>query len=317
VRVPTPPTDVLLTGAKGFVGRHVLEQGRAAGLRVVPLTGDARDPGNVAAQVHPSPPAAIVHLASALRRPGAPIWQRLVEDLAMLGALLTALQGHEGTLLVAVGSAAQYGASGSHDLAETAPTGPVTPYGAAKCILEKAALAAPLRSGVRVVWARPFNHVGTGQGLDAPVPSWARRVAVAEATGGGTVDAGELDVVRDLLDVRDVANAYLALARSNVTGIVNICSGKPVVMSQVMAWLIDAAHVPLRVIRDPSLLRHDDPVRVVGDPGRLLRETDWTPRIDVQESVRAVLDEQRAFVGPDALPNGIGSSRDRGRSIRG
>ena len=92
--------------------------------------------------------------------------------------------------------------------------------------------SAALNGGVRVIWARAFNHVGPGQGPDAPVAQWARQVAEAELAGGGTLRTGALDVVRDFLDVRDVADAYLALVRSPAEGAVNVCSGEPTPLSR-------------------------------------------------------------------------------------
>ncbi|HEY1538608.1 MAG TPA: GDP-mannose 4,6-dehydratase, partial [Solirubrobacteraceae bacterium] len=148
-----------------------------------------------------------------------------------------------------------------------------------------------------------FNHVGPGQGPDAPVAQWARQVASAELRGSGTLRTGALDVVRDFLDVRDVADAYLALVRSPAEGAVNVCSGEPTPLSRMAEIVIGQAGVPIELERDAALVRGLDPPFVVGDPGRLRTLTDWAPHFELAASVGELLDECRAaLAGADAEP---------------
>src|SRR5689334_5615561 len=262
--------DVFVTGAGGFVGRHVVDRARSAGLRVQAAEGDLRAPDALDAQIAAARPGAVIHLAAA-RRGGDP-WPALTNDLAMTGAVLAAVARHapEAPVLVP-GSAAQYGMGAPRPLREDEPTAPVSPYGATKAVIERAATAAPLRGRVGVIATRSFNHIGPGQGLDAPAAQWARQLVEAElAGGGGTIRTGDLDVVRDLLDVRDVADAYLALVRApEAHGVVNVCSGVAVPMRRVAELVAGCAAVPVTIERDPELTRRVDPPHVVGDPSRL------------------------------------------------
>jgi GDP-4-dehydro-6-deoxy-D-mannose reductase len=285
--------DVFVTGARGFVGRHVLERARSADLRVQSAHGDLREPDALDSQIAHARPRAVVHLAAA-RRGGDP-WRALCHDVAMTGAVLTAVARHTpGTPVLIPGSAAQYGMAAPRPLDENEPTAPVTPYGVAKSVLERAATAAALRGPVRVIATRSFNHIGPGQGLDAPAAQWARQLVEAETAGGGTIRAGNLDVVRDLLDVRDIADAYLALIRTQeAEGVVNVCSGVAVPMRCVAELVAGRATVSVSIERDPALARRVDPPHIVGDPSRLRALTGWTPTVSLEQSVADLVDAYR------------------------
>jgi GDP-4-dehydro-6-deoxy-D-mannose reductase len=162
-------------------------------------------------------------------------------------------------------------------------------------------MADGLRDGVRVIFTRSFNHVGPGQGTDAPVPQWARAIVAAEAAGGGTLHVGDVDVVRDFLDVRDVADAYLALVRSDASGIVNVCTGVATPLHAVVGMLTAASSAPIGVERDPALMRGVDPPYVVGDPARLRALTGWSPAIALEQSIADLLAELRREVGSAAV----------------
>jgi GDP-4-dehydro-6-deoxy-D-mannose reductase len=220
----------------------------------------------------------------------------------MAGALLGAIATHvPGTPVLVTGSAAQYGIGARRPLVETDPTVPLSAYGAQKSVLERAVLAAPLRRDVRVIFTRSFNHIGPGQGADAPAGHWARQIADAEAAGGGTVRTGDLSAVRDFLDVRDVADAYLALVRSAAAGVVNVCSGVPVAVERIIELLLADSEVPITVERDPALVRGVDPPYVVGDTTRLRALTGWTPSIPLKDSASDLLSACRRQRGV-ALP---------------
>lgn len=298
--------DLLVTGAGGFVGRHVVACARRQGLNVELAACDLRATAAVDELVAGSAPAAVVHLAASPRLPGVDPWHTLTEDVAMAGALLAAVAVHvpESPVLVA-GSAAQYGMGLADPLRESDALAPLSPYGASKCVLERACTDRALNRGVRVIWARAFNHVGPGQGPDAPVAQWARQVAAAELDGRGTLRTGTLDVVRDFLDVRDVADAYIALVRSPAEGAVNVCSGEPTPLSLLVELVVARATVAIELERDPALERRGDPPVVVGDAGRLRALTGWAPAVELADSIGELLDECRAAVR-DAAPAAAG-----------
>jgi GDP-4-dehydro-6-deoxy-D-mannose reductase len=284
---------IVITGASGFVGGHVLARASERGIGAIAAGGDLRDADAVREALATHRPAAIVHLASGRRRtPDA--WSLLDDELRMLSSLLSAAAelAPSAPVLIA-GSASQYGMAAPDPLPESAPTVPVNDYGAVKCVLERAALLAPLARGVRVIWARSFNLVGPGQGLDAPVPSWAHQIVEAEGRGGASLRTGDLGVVRDFCDVRDVADAYLALLDSDAEGAVNVGSGRPVALREVVEALVAASRVPIAIEADDSLRRPQDPPFVVADITRLRELTGWEPTIPLRQSLTDVLDSWR------------------------
>ncbi|MDX6278518.1 MAG: GDP-4-dehydro-6-deoxy-D-mannose reductase [Nocardioidaceae bacterium] len=297
-----PGCDLYVTGASGFVGRHVVERARIEGLDVRTADGDLREPSVVDEQIAATRPRAVIHLA-ATRRTAEP-WLALANDLAMAGAIVRAVARHAPDAPVLVtGSAAQYGMGASRPLVEDDATVPVSPYGANKCVIERAVTARPLSGAVRIIFTRSFNHIGPGQGPDAPAVQWAGQVVAAEAAGGGTMRTGNLGVLRDFLDVRDVAAAYLALVRHRTAvGVVNVCSGVAVTVGRVAELLVAHSRVPVSVEQDARLLRATDPPSVVGNPLRLRELTGWVPAVPLERSVAELLARCRAGVNNLDMP---------------
>jgi GDP-4-dehydro-6-deoxy-D-mannose reductase len=280
----TTRADLLVTGARGFVGRHVLER---AGGSAHASAVDLLDAVAVGSEVGQLRPRAVIHLATRLRSVPDPI-EALRDDCAMTANLLSAVRNSAPDAVVLVpGSAAQYGLATTGLVAEDAPLVPISAYGASKCVIESFCTQPPLRGDLRVIWARAFNHLGPGQPAYAPISSWA------EALSTGIVRTGRLDVVRDFLDVRDAAGAYLALVRGAAEGVVNVCSGLPTMLSDVLAKLIELSGADVKVVEDEALERAQDPPSVVGDPSLLHSLVAWRPEIPLERSLRDVLAERR------------------------
>ena len=276
--------EVLVTGAGGFVGSHAVERARARGLDVATTEGDLRDPAVAAAAVAAARPSAVLHLAAGPRS-GPDAWELLQDELRMAANVFRAVSSHApGAVVLVPGSAGQYGLASAEPLSEDAPSEPVSPYAAMKCVLERACLSAPLRGAARAIWACTFNIVGPGQGLDAPVPSWAK-----QTREGRVVRTGNLDNVRDFLDVRDVADAYLDLVATGYEGRVNVGSGVGVLLRDVLNALLAAAGGDFEHVEEPGLRRAVDPPVVVADIARLRSLTSWAPRYTLDDSLRDLL----------------------------
>jgi GDP-4-dehydro-6-deoxy-D-mannose reductase len=275
---------LLITGGRGFLGRHLAARAAERGLTVHLAEGDLREAETARRAVAGSRPEAIVHLATVARRPGDP-WELLADELAMTGAVLRAAAEIVPAATVLVpGSAAHYGMGAGEPLREDAPQRPVSAYGALKCVVETACRDLPRPASLRLLLPRVFNLVGPGQPPYAPVAGWAQRVARGERT----IPVGNLDVVRDFLDVRDAADALLALLERGAEGVVNVGAGHGVRLRDLFD-LLGAEPEP-----DPALARPHDPPVVVADTSRLREATGWRPAVPLERSVADLLAEEAA-----------------------
>ena len=293
--------DLFVTGAGGFVGRHLVAAGRERGLELVVSDADLLDPGAIERELRDAAPTRVAHLAAAAPRPGADPLSLLERELSMAANVLRALAGvSPGARALLVGSAAQYGMGAPDPLGEDAPLRPISVYGAIKTVLESACTAPPLAGDTRVIWARSFNHLGPGQPATAPVAAWARSIARIEAGADEPVRTGRLEPVRDFLDVRDVAAAYIALLEGDHEGVFNVCSGTGLGLDSVLEELVRLSSAEIAVETDPGLVRAEDPPVVVGDPGRLAKATGWAPGYGLRDSLADVLEDWRSRVREEA-----------------
>jgi GDP-4-dehydro-6-deoxy-D-mannose reductase len=293
----------LVTGAGGFVGRHLTAHLEAEGDKVVPLREgiDVADEPSVVEAVAEAAPQVVYHLAGWAHVGES--WKHPTEvarvNVAGTASVLEACRQARVERILVVGSADAYGAfePGDLPLAEELPLRPVTPYGASKAAAEVLALQAHRAAGAGVVLTRSFNHTGPGQHPSFVVPALARRIVEAEAAGGGDVRVGNLSAARDLLDVEDVARAYRVLALGGEAGTAyNVCSGVAVTIEEVAQRLAELSGTELRLVVDPELVRPVDVPVVVGSNARL-RALGWLPQVALIETLRRVLDDQRRAVG--------------------
>ena len=141
------------------------------------------------------------------------------------------------------------------------------------------------------ITARPFNHIGPGQDERFVVPSLVEQVcSIRDGHSPNKIMAGNLEVTRDLTEVRDVVKAYLALLERGLMGhVYNIGSGREVRIRDVLERLLDLAHVNARVTTDPQRTRRDEQLRMRADVAKIKSHTGWASRISLDESLRDIL----------------------------
>jgi GDP-4-dehydro-6-deoxy-D-mannose reductase len=319
------PSRVLVTGATGFVGRHLLPALRTAfpGAELVPAarTGepggeggggaavrsfDLMDPGGAAQLVATVRPDACVHLAAAsavaesFSDPDAAWWANVDGTRALAAALV---RHAPGCRLLHVSSGEVYGLSfnGGVPLDESAPLRPANPYAAAKAAADIALGEMALR-GLRVLRVRPLNHVGPGQSPRFAVAAFARQIARVEAgVQPPAIRTGALDRRRDFLDVRDVCDAYVsALGRMDALpagAVLNVASGRLRKMGDVLADMLRIAGVRAEVEEEDQAARRPTDLAATPCSAEAARAAlGWAPRRDWEETLADTIAFWRAEV---------------------
>lgn len=308
---------LLVTGADGFVGRWLVREAVARGWVVTAAVG----PGGAepASWLAPSEVAgvdgltadltsahdlagiaavqadAVVHLAAlssgaAARRDPARAMDVNATATANLVAALRQAGRRPRLLFVSTGEV--YGAGHQAPIREDAPLRPVSPYAESKCAAERAVLA-PERYDGDVVVARAFPHTGPGQSADFVIPAFAARLRAAKQGGEREVPVGNLDVIRDFLDVRDVVRAYLLLLDRGRPGeCYNVASGVGRHLKDCFVRLAALLAVDAVPVEDASLVRPADIPVLIGDAAKLRTTTGWQPAITLDQTFRDLLDAQ-------------------------
>ncbi len=289
---------VLVTGAAGFAGSHLVEH--LAGTchltgwtRSDPLAEiaslarwtrvDLLDRERVRKEILALRPTAVYHCAGAAhvadswRDTALPLASNVLTTHYLLDALRRA--GSPCRVLIP-GSATVYAASAS-PLHEDAALAPASPYAVSKLAQEQLGRRALVEDGVDVIVTRAFNHTGPRQSPAFAVAGMARQIAQIERGGvDPVIRVGNLDTHRDLTDVRDTVRAYALLMERGVPGtIYNVASGVARPMRTVLDALVKRSRVAVEVALDPARLRPHDIPMLVGDPTRLRTATGWVPLI--------------------------------------
>lgn len=300
---------VLVTGAGGFVGGRLRPRLAEAGDVVIGVDRevDVADAEGVAKCVSAHAPDAVVHLAALAFVPDSVAAPEATFRVNYLGtrSVLEAVRRHApGARVLIVSSGHVYGTSSldAPVFDERADLRPESPYATTKAAADLLARGYAER-GVDVVRARPFNHTGRGRPAHFVEASLARQIALIErGLAPPRLAVGNLDAVRDFLDVEDVVAAYLCLLDRRVpAGAYNVASGVPRTARDVLEALLalsglggPSAPTRVEIAVQPELWRPTD--RAVGDATRLREVTGWAPTVPFDATLRALLDEAREAI---------------------
>jgi GDP-4-dehydro-6-deoxy-D-mannose reductase len=185
---------------------------------------------------------------------------------------------------------------------EEYPLMPRNPYAVSKVAVEAMcyqwSVAEP---DMRFIIARPFNHIGPNQSERFAVSSFAKQVTEIElGLRKPVISAGNIDVTRDFLDVRDVADAYkLLLENENVYdinnrfGIFNVCSGSEISMRSILNLMFEITGIDAEIRIDETKLRPNEQKRIYGSSDKLKKYTGWQPKIPLKKGIEDILNYWR------------------------
>lgn len=307
---------VLVTGLTGFVGGHLAEHlldagdqvcgwsargcwppdlghlARSARLDRVDLTSTPID--DLAGRIAEARPDAIYHLAawahpSRSRAEPASTWA------TNLGGTLRLLEGVRlsglGPRILVVGTGLCYAApAGGLSIDESSPLTDDTPYATSKAAADRLALEHRRAHYTWVIVARPMQHTGPRQRQYA-VSEWAQQVARIERGATAELEHGELSILRDYTDVRDVVRAYRLLIERGTPGeVYNVGSGRETRIGDLLDRLKALARVPVPTRLNERFIRPNDPPRLVLNTKKLREATGWEPQYPIDRTLADLLD---------------------------
>jgi GDP-4-dehydro-6-deoxy-D-mannose reductase len=306
---------LLITGAAGFAGSHLLDLlttatnnhreivawqrpgGRAPAARARARWDsiDLLDRESVREAIARVRPSVVYHCAGAAHVGKA--WDRADHTFAVnvraTHHLLDALRAAGVQSRVLIPSSALVYAGADRALTEHDPLVPDSPYGVSK--LAQELLGRHGGTGVDVMIARAFNHIGPRQDPMFAAPGFARRIAdIERGRWAPEISVGNLNAMRDLTDVRDTVRAYeLIVERGEPGRAYNVCSGRAIAIQELLDMLIARARVPVTIKHDPARYRPNDLPLLLGDPMRIRSELGWAAEVPIERTVDDLLEYWR------------------------
>ena len=313
---------VLVTGADGFVGEHLVAELLANGYDVtgstlnLPPVRDTLTPAEASSidwkaadicdhdalvrLISAVRPEQIYHLAGfasgALARENAALSLNVNAGgtVNLFEAVMSVRDDSPefDPRILVMGSGDAYGdaARDGVPLSEEMPLRPVSPYGLSKAAQELAAHTYRRAHDMRILVLRSFNLVGPGQGLNFVVPDFCSQVSeIVSGHRNGEVFVGNLDVERDFTDVRDGVQALRRVMElEHPMAAYNVASGQPISIRRILDWILDEAGIEPEIHVESSRLRDNEVNRIQGDSSRLRADTDWVPERSIETSVREI-----------------------------
>lgn len=297
---------ILVTGAGGFVGNHLVQYLLQTGhdvyagtnksgyldKNVTNLKLDVLDKNSLTDALTSIRPEAIVHLAaqsnvkSSWELPAETNQLNIISIINLIEGMKYACQEAK---LLSIGSSEEYGSAGRSGelLTEESPCQPQNPYAVSKYAAGQLALQLGAKENIKVAHMRPFNHFGPGQNLGFVISDFSSQVVQIER---GEIEpvlkVGNLHAYRDFTYVKDIVRAYAMMLESEyVPGIYNVCSDSPREINSILNSLVSHSKVQIEVQIDPNKFRPVDVPMYRGSSGKLRKMIDWEPALAFESSL--------------------------------
>ena len=300
----------LITGVGGFVGRYfweyLLEHEQefcVLGLDMMPETPwehaafqyrqlNLMDAGAVGDLLADFQPDYIVHLAS-ISSVGQS-WKApadcFTNNTSIFLNLAEAVRAHcPEARMLSIGSSEEYGnyPPEAMPLREDYELKPCNPYAVARVAQEMLSKLYADSYALNIMMTRSFNHIGPRQRDIFVIPSFVKQLVEIKRSGGkGTMRVGNLDIVRDFLDVRDVVDAYWRILTMGKPGeVYNVCSGQGVKLRDIISTTAELLGISPTIEVDPALVRPIDNAIVIGESGKLRENLAWEPKFRFEQTL--------------------------------
>jgi len=309
----------LITGFSGFVGQHFVEYLESCGqdclvrgldvhepyfdfgqfkkVRIGFETIDLLSKNRVEYIIHEFQPDYIIHLASfssvafSWKEPIASFQNNTNIYLNLLEAVRKA---NLPTRILSVGSSEEYGNVNEEELPlrEEMPLKPVSPYAVSRVSQELLSQIYVTGYDLDIIMTRSFNHIGPYQKDIFVIPSFVKQLVQLKKEGVEPKElrTGNINVIRDFTDVRDVVSAYYQLLMQGEKGeIYNVCSGKGWTLQEIIDLVSGMLNIKVRVQPDTTLFRPDDNKIVIGSNEKLKKAIKWESRYSLRQSLQDMI----------------------------
>lgn len=306
---------VLITGANGFVGQHLVEALRGE-YKIYGLSNSAYQPADPKIEYFQADitnknaileifnkliPDIVVHLAGiAQTHHIEPAMLFQVNFFGVFNILESVSQLKEKTgynpKILHVSSSDVYGNTENPiKISEKSICNPVNLYGVSKLSGDRLAYQYSQSKKLRLVIFRPFPHTGPRQNLGFFVPDMVSQIVRVEKGQQEKIMVGNLEAVRDYSDVRDVVKAYKSAIDKEVEGgqVFNICSGNGIKIKEILEKILKLANIKIEVSTDPNRLRPSDLPILVGDNQKIKSKLGWNPTISFDQTIKDSLEYWR------------------------
>jgi len=309
----------LITGFSGFVSKHFLNLLESKGENASILGIDMHEPAfntsgfkhiscefekldllhtdSVQNVIYQFQPDYIIHLASFSSVSFSwknPILSFQNNTNIFLNILEAIRLNNVQTRVLSIGSSEEYGNVNEHDipLREGQILKPVSPYAVARVSQEMLSRVYMDGYGIDIVMTRSFNHIGPGQNDIFVIPSFAKQLVQGSQQKQKIIKlrTGDLNIIRDFLDVRDVVKAYYMLLKKGRSGeVYNVCSGQGISLSEILALMAKKLLVECEAITDMRLVRPSENMIITGSNQKIINETGWLPEIILGTAIDDIL----------------------------
>ncbi len=314
---------ILITGFSGFVARHFVDYLDSLKINVEIYGIDIKEPQYDLEQFAPRIkiffkvldmteieqlealfcefiPDYILHLAA--YSSVAYSWKNPTESFMnnsniFLNLIQTVQKNNPECRILSVGSSEEYGNVERDNLPirENQPLQPVSPYAVARVSQEMMSKIFSNAFQMQIILTRSFNHIGPRQDNRFAVPSFINRIMDIKRKGlkYGEIETGDITVVRDFVDVRDVVRAYYLLLLDGRAGeVYNICSGKGVSLKEIIDMIAEQVGVEVMSKMNMDLVRPMDNRIIVGASFKIESELGWRPEIGLWETIHDMIQYQ-------------------------
>jgi GDP-4-dehydro-6-deoxy-D-mannose reductase len=301
--------SIIITGANGFVGSNIIYKlkNKFKGNKIIALHR-----GNLANKlkgvnyqkvdlsfideiikiIDNCSPEYIIHLAA--ESSVAFSWKEPVKSFnnninIYLNLIEAVRQSKFNPTILSVGSSEVYGNTKKIKLPfkESSKINPINPYSVARASQEAISKVYTEGYGLKIIMTRSFNHIGIEQDLRFFIPSVINQLFDSNST---SLYLGNLEIVRDYIDIDDVTDAYLELLDKGVPGeVYNVCSGIGYTLKEVVDIIMNTSNIFKDISINESVIRPNDNIYIVGDNTKIKKLTGWKPKFSLEMSLDKII----------------------------